>query len=211
MPVATVSRELSVIGAAERSHLLRRGMGFEPTLALYGLDRTDVRQDILVARAGETVRLNGRENNPFLCRLCETYDLDEFKAWIGVPDRLIETGEFLAAPDVAAETWTPRLEQPNAALSEPEFRTIQQAANCYLFGHSGGAQRYKAAIQMHLAPFAVAVYAAATVTIEAGGVLEVCGYPAAVLFEDVVLHEGGVIRLCTPTNMLMDTLAKIHA
>jgi len=191
-------------------NVLRRAQTYETTLAEYGLDPAEVLTETLVLEAGTTLDL-GHDPCALLNRVLHTERLDEFKQWIGIADELIEHGAMFPPADLPKNPWSARLERPRSELTELEWRDIELATKYYLFGDSRIVSQYKSAITGHFGPFEAGLYAAEKIEIMPGATLSVTGYPAILIFGEVVIHQGGAMKLYTPTKMFADRLLKLSA
>lgn len=191
-------------------NVLRRAQTYETTLAEYGLDPAEVMTETLLLEAGTTLHL-GHDPCELLNRVLYTERLDEFKQWIGIADELIEHGPMLPPADLPQNPWTARLERPRTELTELEWKDVELAAKYYLFGDSRLVSQYRSAITRHFGPFEAGLYAAEKIEIMPGATLSVTGYPAILIFGEVVIHQGGAMKLHTPTKMFADRLLKLNA
>jgi hypothetical protein len=203
-------QDLSPLLQAKDINVLQRVQNYETTLAEYGLDPADALVEDFVLEAGTTLTL-GQDPCKLLRRVLHTEQLDEFKRWIGIADELIEHGPMLPPADFPENPWSARLERPRTELTELEWRDIELATNYYLFGDSRLVASYKNAISRHFGPFEAALYAADRVEIMPGATLSVMGYPAILVFSEMVIHQGGNLKLHTPTKMFVDKLSKLSA
>jgi hypothetical protein len=140
-----------------------------------------------------------------------TEDLDNFKSWIGLPDSYIRSGKAVAQPCDRPRVYDQRLDDPGANLSEAEQRDVFLAAGCYLFGDSAAVAKYRRAIELRLAPFDIAVYAARRVILRPSGSLTISGPPAVLIAGQVDIHPGAALVTHTVSRILSDHLVKIEA
>lgn len=189
-------------------NVLRRAETYENTLAEYGIDPTDALTETFILKAGTSLTL-GHDPCELLCRVLHTEQLDEFKQWIGIADELIEHGSMMPPADLPKSPWSARLERPRSELTEFDWKDIELATNYYIFGDSRLVSQYKRAITQHFGPFEAALYAAERIEIMPGATLSVMGYPAILIFSEMVIHQGGALKLYTPTKMFVDRLLKL--
>jgi hypothetical protein len=178
---------------------------FDRALALYGVDRANVAPQLVCTT---DVVLDGTPSSALPYQHVQTTDLDRFKFWIGLPDAYVAAGKALAQPYRPERAWTPRLEDPAVVLSADELHDVALAAGCYLFGDSRAMGAYRRAIETHLAPFDVAVYAVERLVIGAQGTLSVQGPPSVVLSRSVEIYHGGTLRLQSVARVVTDRLLK---
>jgi hypothetical protein len=138
-----------------------------------------------------------------------TTDLDRFKDWIGLPDSYIRSGKAIAQPCDRPLSYDRRFADPAAELSEDERLDVFLAAGCYLFGDSAAVAEYRRAIELRMAPFDIAIYAARRVILRPTGSLTVSGPPAVVIAQRLEIHPGATIRSQTVSRFLSDHLVKI--
>lgn len=137
-----------------------------------------------------------------------TDDLDEFKKWIGVSDREIETGIRRPSDLKPSAPFSAQLLRERDELSDRQWRDIELSANAYLFGSSALVRSFVPAIHKHLSPFQAVLYAVGRCEILPGAVLEVAGLPTVLVFHELVIHEGGAIKLYTPVKLLARSVRK---
>lgn len=180
-------------------------------LARYGLEQAVVGDSPLVIQPGVTVTLSGAAPCELFSWKLETRNVDQFKNWIGIPDQLILEGQYIAPNELPEGLCSPALAGPREALTDAQWTDVQRAANYYLFGNSAVVSEYRQAITRHFAPFQAVVYAAARLEILPGATVRVNGYPAALIFRELVIHHGGAIKLHTPARMLVQHLLTLEA
>jgi hypothetical protein len=145
---------------------------------------------------------------PFQAR---TSDLDRFKAWIGLPDAYIRSGKAIAPPGEFARLYDHRFADPAAALNDDEWHDLLLAAGSYLFGDSAPVADYRRAIELRMAPFEIAIYAARRLILRPGRSLTILGPPAVVIANRIEIHPGATIKTETVSRILADHLVKIEA
>ena len=143
---------------------------------------------------------------PFVTR---TNDLDVFKAWIGLPDAYVRSGKSIAPRDITC-AYDETFADSSAALNDYEFRGLMLAAGCYLFGDSADVAQYRRAIELRLAPFEIAVYAARRLIFRSGGSLTITGPPAVLISHRIELQSGSTITTQTVSRILSDHLIKVE-
>jgi len=145
---------------------------------------------------------DGRATFP-AARLLVTDDIDRFKRWIGRPDD--------ECADIALELPGPWPAAPGREeLTAAEQRILDIAGNAYLFGDSRRVPEYRRILESHRSPFTAAVYAARRVVIAPGATLVVDGVPAALVFEDLTIHDTGRLVTYTAVNATFGRLHKIE-
>jgi hypothetical protein len=141
-------------------------------------------------------------------RLLATRDLDQLKAWIGVPDRAYESGEL---PQRAVPSWSPWLADGSASEAEESATAdaLSQARQAYVHGYSKLIERGKPQIEEFFGEFRVACFAIRRVVVEPQAGLVVQGsLPAVLIIGEFCLGGAGALRLFTETRMCVDQLVK---
>ncbi|MDN3055401.1 hypothetical protein PH213_12800 [Streptomyces sp. SRF1] len=178
--------------------------GFAARLRLLGVPNDSV-ADVLEVPADSAAYLTTDSRATLAAgRLLVTGDLNQYKQWIGRPD-----DECADVPLELPEPWTAGTGRDCRDLTAAEQRALEIAGNAYLFGDSRRVTEYRPVLESYRAPFMASVYAARRVHILPGATLVVDGQPAILLFEDVVLHDGGRLITHTPTNAVFGRLRKI--
>lgn len=201
-------QDISPLIQPKEMNVLHRSQNYETTLAEYGLSPADALAENFVLEAGTSLDL-GHDPCELRARVLHTKELDEFKSWIGVANELIENGSMLPPLEFPKNPWSAHLEGPRTDLTEVEWKDIERATKYYLFGDSRLVCSYQKAISRHFGPFEAALYAAERIEIMPGATLSVMGYPAILIFDEMVIHQGGSVKLFTPTKMYVDTLSRL--
>jgi hypothetical protein len=199
--------ESTVVGTNQPSPVNYRypnDSSFDEALSAYAMTRDHAVTEVHV-RAGETVDLRDLA----VAQLAQTADVTQFKAWIGVPDEWIERQELEGLPEIPTAPWTKTDATAVEQLTEEEWANVQLAAKAYLFGHSALVSSYAPAIELFFGPFAADVYVIPRLVIEEGATLTVSGRPAALLIEDLEIHEGGRWNLQTILRIHVQSLRKV--
>jgi len=187
--------------------------GFESLLSEFDLNQiSEVHCEPLIVKSGSQVVISTTLalSAPFQPCLRSTNNLDQFKAWIGLPNSLFEQGVFSFTKELPSKPWMPKAVSDTSSLSPAEREDIQRASYAYIFGNSKLVDGYKQVIEKLHAPFEVAVCAIEKVIIEAGGSLIIQGSrPAVLIFGELEIIEGGNIKIYAPTNMTVQKLHKI--
>ena len=155
--------------------------------------------------------LDGTEASDLRPFHARTTDLETFKSWIGLPDHYIRSGKAIAQAPESAGPYRPHFTDADAVLDETEQRDIFLAAGCYLFGDSAAVAQYRRAIEMHMAPFDIAVYAARRIIIRNTGSLTLSGPPAVLITGRIDIQPGATLRSKTVSRILSDKLVKTEA
>ncbi|MEA2903304.1 MAG: hypothetical protein QOI12_691 [Alphaproteobacteria bacterium] len=178
---------------------------YDDSIEWYGISRDCVRD---VFDCDYDAVLDGTESSavrPFRPR---TTDLDTFKAWIGLPDDYIRSGKALPYDRNQNLNYDPRFEDPNADLSAVERNDIYVAAGRYLFGDSEAVAAYRSAIELHMAPFEIAVYAVDKLIMRSSGSLSIQGPPSVLIVRKLNLIDGSSLKTKTITRVLSDKMVK---
>lgn len=183
---------------------------FRDALRRYGVEHLGAHLDELAIEPGQVVHCSNlaadAQVRPYILT---TGDLDIFKRWIGFPNDLpAGLGHTPVKPSRPAPS--PHLVTA-AHLDAAAWQELEQATKAYLFGNSELVRAYKPVIERVYAPFRTAVYVVRRLVIKPGGRLVVRDMPAALLFDDVIIHDGGQIMLHTITNMTIRSLCKCDA
>ena len=204
--------ELSVLPLPHRSSNLSRSMqpldfdaDYYSTLDWYGIPE-ELRLDCLDC-AHDAV-LDGTDASDIKPFHLHTSDLDRFKSWIGMPNEYVRAGKAAGPGFEALSPFDARLAQPDAELSTDERQDIFLAAGAYLFGDSATVAEYRRAIELRMAPFEIAVYAARRVILRPTGSLTLSGPPAVLVAGSITLQSGSVLTSKTVSRILSDHLVK---
>ncbi|TFI53152.1 hypothetical protein BLD44_017600 [Mastigocladus laminosus UU774] len=192
---------------------LYRQERFESLLAEYNLNRNfEVHSESLIIKSGSQVVISTTLDMSALFQPClrSTKNLDQFKAWIGIPNSLFEQGVFSFTKELPSKPWMSKAVSDISSLSLAEQEDIERAGYAYLFGNSKLVDSYKEVLEKLHAPFEVAVCAIKKVVIESGGSLIIQGSrPAVLIFGELEIIEGSTIKIYAPTNMTVQQLHKI--
>jgi hypothetical protein len=202
---------LETVISGQNTRLVRIDDEYAGALARYGIEPAMVGDSPLVVEPGVNLALSATAPCGIFSRKLDTQDVDQFKAWIGVPDDLIVEGQYLAPKKFPSGIWSPSLEGARETLTDAQWSDLESATQYYLFGNSALVSQYRQAIVRHWAPFEAAVYAASRIEILPGASVCVTGYPAALIFREVVIHHGGAIKLYTPARMLVQHLLALES
>jgi hypothetical protein len=181
---AEASRPAEVFQADVRAALARLGL---PDREL-ALDRT--------LEPGRQHELRAEGPSAWQGQPVSTAHIREYKLWLGVADAMARR---VSLPDV------PPPPEPGA---EADRATLELAAFHYLFGDSSLVRAWEPLLDAHLAPFSLTVFVAGRVLVPAGASLVVRGGPAALVFERLVLQDGGQLELYCPCNVHLGALEK---
>lgn len=154
--------------------------------------------------------LDGTPSTPLFRQIVRTDDSLQFKSWIGISNSLIRSNQYLP-PAEFPQTAARRLEQAKDSLSYEELRDLQRAYNYYFFGNSDLVEDYSAALRIHYAPFEAALYGGELVEILPQASIEVRERPAILLFRELVIHDGGSLKLFTPCRVNAEVLRRTPA
>jgi hypothetical protein len=178
---------------------------YSSALEVYGLEPALVSPPEVIIKPEIELHVTGAGPCDLFSVNLTTNDVDEFKSWIGIPDELILDGTLLP-PDEFPAAPSKSLFGPRDPLSAAEWQNIACATNYYLFGNASQVLDYRPAISAHFSPFEMAVYAADRLEIFPGGTLRVTGYPAALVFREVVIHQGGSMKIFVPARLTAERL-----
>ncbi|MEM6795443.1 MAG: hypothetical protein AAF725_15810 [Acidobacteriota bacterium] len=153
------------------------------------IPRAALARDLTVP-SGARLDLTSESASALEPRRIETPSLRQYKGWIGRPDEAAEG--LLADPGAEAD--------------------LEAAGRLYLFGDSRlVAASDRSAIERERGPFRAAVYAARRVVVEPEAALVVSGDPAILLFEELVLRDGGQLVTYTATHATFGLLRKLES
>lgn len=192
-----------------------RQENFESFLSEFGIDYfSDVHRGLFTVKAGSQVILSTTLDsaNSYLPCFRHTNQLEQFKAWIGMPDALFQEGSLVFDRELPSEPWSSRHLTSATELTPREQEDLQKAGYAYLFGNSQLplVASYQSILEKLHAPFAVAVWAIEKIRVEAGSSLVVQGkLPAALILGELEIVAGGNIQLCAPTHLMVQKLEKI--
>lgn len=194
---------LESLSAADNAEFVQR-------LSVYGLDASAVLQADLVVPAKTTMTLSASDPKSFMQpRLLNTTNLDELKAWIGIPDTLYQTGILSRATIKLPTSVAPEIRAPvaesltvasaaaadaaRAALPAAELANLRTAASAYLFGDSALVAGYKTAVENLFPNFQIIFWPFFTITVNPGSILTI-GPGQNILFAwKIVIYEGGLV------------------
>jgi hypothetical protein len=194
---------------------------FQNRLSVYGLNESAVLQSDLVVPAKTTMMLSASDAKSFLRpRLLSTSNLDELKAWVGIPDRLFGTTELnrttitlptsvppavpaeLAAratlAPAALEAGSPVLaattaEAARVALPAEHLVNLRTAAMAYIYGDSQLVAGWKTAVEQFFPNFQINFWPFFTITVNPGSILTI-GPGQNVLFAwKIIIFQGGLV------------------
>lgn len=188
---------------------------FSALLRAYGLDGYYGARELVHVRHGELACLTSRPGpmSAISPVAMETRDIDRYKDWIGTPDSTLEAGgELVSSFDLPRREWRRGGDFDPRQLTEAELADIERASWHYIFGYSPSVAGYREAIERVYAPFALSIFAARKIVIEAGGELLLPeGEPAVLLFEEMEIEQGGHVRFMSPFNLTVRHLRKVAA
>jgi hypothetical protein len=185
---------------------------FEAGLRRYGVMASKVHGERRV-EAGTTAVISGGLDlrSALEGQRLVSQDPDQFKRWIGLDEKQLASGLYVALDRTPSRPASPELLRPTEQLRPEELRDVELAMATYLFGDARKVVSWREAIVRHLAPFHAAVYAARRVVVEPGATLAVHGLPAVLLFQELVIRPGGSLRLFTVANAFVESLVKHEA
>ncbi len=179
-------------------------MDYQDALDWYGVPAAFQRD---VFDCSGAARLDGTENSDLCPFFKQTEDLGRFKEFIGLPDSYLRSGKAIA-PESSELEYSERFADPQLELTETEMLTVMQATGSYLFGDSRAVARFRRAIELRMAPFQIAVYAARKVILRPTASLTISGLPAVVITKEIDIQPGASIQTLTVTRILSDRLSK---
>lgn len=177
---------------------------FPDTLEWYSVPDDEV---LDVFDCAHAAILDGTEQSDLKPHFRQTHSLEDFKDLIGIPNAYIRDGRAIAPPPREL-VFDPRFEDPAVELTAEEQRTVDLAAEAYLFGDSQLVSRFRKPIEVRLAPFDVVVYAARKVVLRPTGSLTLSGPPAVLLTRDIEIKNGASISTQTVSRILSDHMLK---
>ena len=182
---------------------------FEKRLSVYGLDASAVIESDLIVPPKTTMLLSANDAQSYLHpRILNTEDLDELKAWIGIPNVLFEAGKLdrgsIVLPTSVAPTIPARKARATAAVSTEadaarialpaeHLVNLRTAAQAYIFGDSQLVTGYKTAIEHYFPHLQINFWPFYTITVYPGSILTI-GAGQNVLFAwKILIYEGGLV------------------
>jgi hypothetical protein len=178
---------------------------YDDAISCYRALDPNVVQQPVVVRSGETLVLDGSDTATLPVSRLVSSDLDQFKAWIGIPDTDIRSGTCLP-PRLLPGPYTRELEDRKETLAPAQWENLLLATNYYLFGDSSRVVEFRAAVERHLAPFKASLYVLEYLVVQAGGSLVIAGDPTALVVNTFDLELGGHVKVFSPVRVLVETL-----
>jgi hypothetical protein len=174
---------------------------FAQRMSVYGMGVSGVIQSDLVVPPKTTLTLSAGDTRSFLRpRLLTTTDLDELKAWIGLPDTLytnkkLDMGTIRLptspAPTHLVEEAADVTARLPVVLPVEQVTNLRTAASAYLFGNSQLVAGYKSAIEKFYPNFQIIFWPFVTVTVNAGSTLVIGAGQNVLCAWRIVIYQGG--------------------
>ncbi|MEO1370234.1 MAG: hypothetical protein AAFX50_23885 [Acidobacteriota bacterium] len=197
-------------GFGDPFRALRHGApDLDRRLRALGLGRALLDRDLVVP-SGARLELTTATDAPSALapRILETADLAVYKTWIGRAD----AGDH-AAHDFgpAPAPWRSATPSSVSELDADQLADLETAGRIYLFGDSSRVASYRGVLEALRGPFRAAAYAARRVVVEPGALLRISGDPAVVLFDELIVRDGGRLVTSTPTRATFGRLEKLQS
>jgi hypothetical protein len=160
-------------------------------------------QDLLLL-PGITTILGESNNSSVKPIRISTRSVDEFKNWIGRPDKLADTYPW----DMPSGIWNGKLFRNKQELTEKEISDIEKAGWIYLFNNSQKVASYSKAIENYHGKFEADLYHLGTVVIQPRATLIVKGIPSVLLINKLEIQESGTFIINSISQITIGALVK---